>query len=73
MEKSEQIILRRFLKKNGFKKSDTTNNKKLMEFVNLKKDMIVYTYEEVELYHGINEYKIKTLKEFIEIFEDLTK
>lgn len=73
MEKSEQIILRRFLKKNGFNKSDTTNNKKLMEFVNEKKDMIVYTYEKVELYHGINEYKIKTLKEFIEIFEDLTK
>ena len=71
MEKSEQILLRRFLKKNGFKKTDTTNNKKLMEFINTQKDMIVYTYDEVELYHELNEYKIKTFDEFKKIFEKL--
>ena len=71
MKNSDQILLRRFLKKNGFKKSETTNNKSLMEFINTQKDMIVYTYEEVELYHGINEYKIKTFAEFKNIFEKL--
>ena len=33
--------------------------------------MIVYTYDEVELYHGFNEYKIKTFEEFKKIFDKL--
>lgn len=78
MGKLDHILFRKLLKKNHFIKSDTTDNKNLMEFTygNFLADnyIIVYTYEEVEMYCcGFVERKIKTIDEFAELFTEITE
>jgi|LakMenEpi03Oct11_1017367.scaffolds.fasta_scaffold02839_3 hypothetical protein len=78
MEHKEQILFRRLLKKNGFVKSDTSNNKDLMEFTKnsfYSDDFIcVYTYDIVEVYFGvIFDYKVSSIKHFAELYFNHTK
>lgn len=78
MEHKEQILFRKLLKKNGFKKSSTKDNPELMEFT--KGDMgtddylIVYTYKEVEFYAG-SEFSgniIPNIEKFKELYKKYT-
>ncbi|WP_439132398.1 hypothetical protein [Polaribacter sp.] len=77
MNHQEKILFRKLLKKNGFVKSDTSANKKLMEFIKKFKNdkaIFVYTYEDVEVYFDvISGYKIKSIKQFAELYLKYTK
>lgn len=77
MNHQEKILFRKLLKKNGFVKSDTSNNKKLMEFTNSINDdfiVFVYTYEDVEVYFDTKEdFKIKSIKQFCDLYLKHTK
>ena len=78
MEHKEQILFRKFLKKNGFVKSYTSDNKDLMEFT--KNDfgtdnfIIVYTYDIVEVYFGcISDFVVFTIPHFSQLYFQHTK
>ena len=78
MEHKNQILFRKLLKKNGFIKSDTSDNKELMEFT--KNDfgsddfIIVYTYEIVEAYfNSSDDYVIFNIEQFSDLYFKHTK
>jgi hypothetical protein len=77
MEHKEQILFRKLLKKNGFVKSDTSDNKDLMEFT--KNDfgdddfIIVYTYDIVEVYFGCSsDFVVFTISHFVQLYKKHT-
>lgn len=76
MENKERIRFRKLLKKNGFVKSSTSENKDLMEFVKneleqIDKIIIVYFYEVVEAYFDTDDYVILTIEQFSQLYKKL--
>jgi hypothetical protein len=73
MNHTEQIQFRKLLIKNGFVKSDTSDNKDLMEFT--KNDycsddfIVVYTYDIVEVYFSVmHDYVVLTIEHFAKLY-----
>lgn len=75
MEHQEQILFRKLLKKNGFKKSSTEDYPDLMEFtkgeIGTDNFLIVYTYDEVEFYggQGFSGHVIPSIEKFKELYK----
>ncbi len=77
MEHKQQILFRKLLKKNDFIKSDTSSNKKLMEFTKETKHntVIVYTYEIVEVYFfgaKVEDAEVLTISKFKTLYKKYT-